>query len=348
MDRIKEYFSRKEDVSNSLLGTINNPRVIWLRQQGLIEDLDKPFFRIGSGIDCLLTDPERWDNDFYVSEGNRPSGLLGKFVEALPKYINKSDLPETYLDAYKEAGYKASLENVIKWFWENESAVKYYQDKWIVDSDKELLSKTEYESIRYAVTVIEENPYVIRYFRPQEGDVGIERILQLPIYFRIGDIPCKALMDGVYIDHVAKTIQPFDLKSTGKSVYDFPTSFYQFGYFRQAAFYLLALQQYLQSRAEWDTQDILSYEILPFKFIVVESKANSTSPCLIYECSENDIYTGLYGGYTKETKSRVKGIYELLEDYKWHKANDRWLMPREAYENEGKLQLNVFLNQNEF
>ena len=347
MDKIKEYFNRI-DISNSLLGSMNNPRAVWLRQNGLIEDFDRPYSRVGAGIDCLLTGPQRWSSEFFISEGNKPSGLLGKFVEALPRYINQGDAVSSYEDAYKTAGYKASIENVIKWFWENESAVKYYQDKWLVEEGKELLSKIEYDSIKYAVTVIEENPYIVKYFKPQEGEGNIERIFQLPIYFKIGEEACKALMDEVYIDHDAKTIQPLDLKSTGKTVYEFPVSFYQFGYFRQAAFYLLALQQYLQSRAEWDTKDILSYEILPFKFIVVESKANSNNPALIYECSENDIYTGLYGGYVKSSSSKVKGIYELLEDYKWHRNNNKWLMPREAYENEGKLGLDVFLNQNEF
>lgn len=303
---------------------------------------------MGSGIDCLLTDPERWDEQFFISEGNRPSGLLGKFVEALPRYLTDSEPLEVYQEAYKAAGYKASLENVVKWFWENESAVKYYNDKWLLEEGKELISKIEYDAIKYAVGVIEENEFIIKYFKPQEGEGNIERILQLPIYFKIGEEECKSLLDGVIFDHDNCTIQPFDLKSTGKTVYEFSTSFYQFGYFRQAAFYLLALQQYLQERAQWDKRDILSYEILPFKFIVVESRTGSHSPALIYECSENDLYTGLYGGYVKSSMQRVKGIYELLEDYKWHKANNKWLMPREAYENGGKLRLDVFLNQSEF
>ena len=58
MDNIKEYFNRT-DISNSLLGSINNPRIVYLRQNGLIEDFDRPYFRVGAGIDCLLTDPNR-------------------------------------------------------------------------------------------------------------------------------------------------------------------------------------------------------------------------------------------------------------------------------------------------
>lgn len=345
MNKIKEYFESKR-VSNSLLGALNNPRYIWLRQQGLIEDSDKPFFRIGSGIDCLLTDPERWNEEFVVSEGNRPGGLMGKFVDTLPRYITKNSDEEDYRVAYNAAGYKASITNIIKWFWENESTTQYYKDRWLVEGDKTLLSKTEYESIEYAVNVIKENEYTRRFFLPEESESNIERILQLPIYFNIYEVECKSLLDGVIIDHTNKTIQLFDLKSTGKSVLDFPQSFVQFSYQRQAAFYDLAFNQYLQDRATWDTKDIHTYQILPFKFIVVESRAGSYSPALIYECSKNDMICGLFGGYNNQNNTRSRGIYDLIEDYRWHTANNKWLMPREAYENEGKLLLDTFIPLN--
>ena len=36
--------------------------------------------------------------------------------------------------------------------------------------------------------------------------------------FTCQEIECKALLDGIKIDHKAKTIQPFDLKTIGKGV----------------------------------------------------------------------------------------------------------------------------------
>ena len=86
--------------------------------------------------------------------------------------------------------------------------------------------------------------------------------------------------------------------------------------------------------------------MLPFKFIVIESKPGY-SPALIFECTENDIYCGLFGGYTKTPINRFRGIYDLLEDYRWHKLHNKWQMPREAYENEGVLRLDLFLNEND-
>lgn len=69
----------------------------------------------------------------------------------------------------------------------------------------------------------------------------IELIHQQPIYFTYRNTQCKALLDGIQIDHKNKIIQLFDLKTTHKPVYDFPEAFVQWGYYRQAAFYREAL-----------------------------------------------------------------------------------------------------------
>jgi hypothetical protein len=250
------------------------------------------------------------------------------------------DSPESeYESAYNKAGYKASIKNAIKWFWENDDAVKYFRDKQLL-GNKVLISKDEMDVINYCVEVILENPHTLYYFRGNEPH--IERLLQVPIYWELEGERCKSLLDGILIDHKKKTIQPLDLKSTAKAVTEFPSSFYQFGYYRQAAFYSLALKEWIKERAEWDTNNIEEYEVLPFIFIVVSKNRLKFNPALIYECSNLDIHCGLYGGKVKELNSDVRGVYSLLEDYKWHKATNKWLLPREAYENGGKLQLNIF------
>lgn len=185
------------------------------------------------------------------------------------------------------------------------------------------------------------NDYTRFYFVGNEPH--IERIHQLPIYFKIGEHNCKALLDGVIIDHEKKTIQPFDLKTVGKGVWDFPISFVKFGYYRQAAMYSLALDDYIQIRSLYDS-DILNYTILPFKFIVVHTKKDSLQPSLIYTTTENDIQVGLYGGYLKSNGNKMKGIYELIEAYEWHNLTNQWLLPKEIYESEGEITLDVFKN----
>lgn len=70
------------------------------------EDGDKSFFRIGSALDCLLTSPERWEEDFKVVEANRPYGLLAKFIDELPSGLTPDSDLELYQEAYDKSGYK--------------------------------------------------------------------------------------------------------------------------------------------------------------------------------------------------------------------------------------------------
>lgn len=121
------------------------------------------------------------------------------------------------------------------------------------------------------------------------------------------------------VDHANKTIQPFDLKTIGKGVYNFPTSFYQFAYFRQAAFYTLALEHWVEQRKE--IVDLAGYKRLPFQFVAVDSKAKSHSPAIIYQCTDKDLNRGLYGGKVRGGPE-VDGIYDLVAAYKWHMSTN--------------------------
>ena len=92
--------------------------------------------------------------------------------------------------------------------------------------------------MRKCVDLILSNDFCRRYFVNENTD-RYELLHQIPIYFEIEldgkKEEAKALLDGIRIDHTEKTIQPFDLKTTGKSVWDFEGSFIHFGYYRQAA-----------------------------------------------------------------------------------------------------------------
>ena len=84
MNELKEYISAKA-LSNSTLGLMLNPRWVKMKLENPeIEDNDTTYFRTGSALDCLLTSPERWDDDFKVIDVNRPWGLMGKFIDNLP------------------------------------------------------------------------------------------------------------------------------------------------------------------------------------------------------------------------------------------------------------------------
>lgn len=332
-DPITEYY-KSPRISNSLLKAIANPRILKLKKDNpeLFED-DSASLRIGSAVDCLLTDPKAWVSKFKVLEVNKPYGFMGTFVSNLPKGITKDSPKEDYMSAYWMSGYKMSADWVINKFWTSPDAVEYYNT--YKEDGYTILSKDEYDSAKKAVSLVMDSPYAFSYF--QRNKIHEELLHQVPIYFTLKDHEFKALLDGIKIDHQEKTIEPFDLKTIGKSVYEFPLNYILYGYYTQAALYEYALKT-----KESPVYDLLQegYTLKDFIFIVAETKTSSFNPALIYTTSKEEREAGFTGG--NFNNKYHKGIYQLLEDYLWHVETDQWIYPREIYQNEGRIPLKVF------
>lgn len=283
----------------------------------------------------MLTSPDRWDKEFVVIDVSRPYGLMGKFVSNLPKGLKPNSPQELYDNAYNKSGYKMSPSWVIAKFWSSDDAVEFY--RWTRDATdgRTVISKDEYEGLLKAKEAVLSNEFTYPYFF--NTYIHTELYHQLPIYFEYKDVQAKALLDGVLVDHKAKTIQPFDLKTTSKSVYKFQESFIAYGYYRQCAFYEFALFS-KDSPLRHLIDD--GYEVLDFIFIVVESKSSSMHPAIIYRTTPNDRLCGLQGGFINNKFH--KGIDQLLDDYQWHTENDFWEMPVDLVKSNGEINLDIF------
>lgn len=305
----------------------------------LFEDEDDTALRIGSSVDCLLTSPDRWNSDFVVGDVFKPYGMMATFVRNLPSGLTLDSPQEVYLKAYEKAGYKKGIDWVISQFTTNEKLVEYYL--WLTSRDetKIYLSKDEYSQVRKCVEAIKSNDFTLAYFVNTNPDVELLHQVQILFDFYVDEekFECKALLDGIKIDHAAKTIEPFDLKTTGKSVWEFASSYLHWGYYRQCAFYVAALLSDASPIKKYLDE---GYELLDFVFIVVETKQDSYNPAVIYRTSPQDRYCGTFGGMVGDRY--YPGIIELLKAYKWHTENDYWELPRSLYGRGGVMDLNVF------
>lgn len=336
VEDIRDYYASHR-MSNSLLKLIKYPRAFKAKIDGEeVPSEETKSLRIGSALDCILTSPARWKEDFVVVEHERPYGSLGIFTSCLPCGLAPSSPNEEYIKAYEEAAYKIGLPAVIRRFWNSDDAVSFYREVMCKDhGTKTIISKSEYEAVDKCLKSILANKYAKDFFISSSLD--IELLHQVSIFFDYKEVPFKALLDGIVVDHAAKTIRPFDLKTTGNSVFNFKHSFMSFGYFRQAALYSYAIQQ--------ETSPVFKllqegYTLLPFQFIVVETRLTADNPPLIYETSAYDIQCGFTGGMVDS--EYYEGIDELLDDYKWHLEKDYWDLPRRVFESNGIVPLNVF------
>ncbi len=63
---------------------------------------------------------------------------------------------------------------------------------------------------------------------------------------------------------------------------------------------------------------------------------------LVYKTSIEDLYVGKHGGKLLRSGDEVKGFNQLIDDMTWHLDNQLFDYPKEIYDVEGEVPLNVF------
>jgi hypothetical protein len=335
MNPVKEYFASPR-LNASRLKELHNPKWIKYKMDNPDdEDEEKRHFRVGSALDCMMTTPEEFDNEFVTINAMRPSGKMGFFVDNLPLGLTEESSKEDYVDTYNAAGYKAKLETVIKNLWNTPKYKRYYLER--VDAKgKTVLSLDEMFEVKNCKNLLYDNPHV----REIWLNSPTSNYFQLPIYFEYKETECKGMLDILRVDKVNKIIQPVDLKTTARSVLGFAGAFLTFGYNIQAAMYDAALRSdaFAPQFKEMTGDDIKEYEIKPMKFLVVEKKGSN--PSRYFNCTENDMKACYEGGTTKNGRV-YPGLNDLIDDFNWHVEHNYWALPRDLVD-DGSVDLNLF------
>ena len=361
-DRIKRYFASKA-INNSLLKKVERPAWIrWWEEHTQVEDDDNRYFRIGRAVDCMLTDKDNFHNQFFCFTQKRPSGLMGKFIDKLPLFaLNEekwhSDESERvintglYLRAFSYANYasRTNILTVIKDFWTKGDNCGYYRAREQANG-KEILSIDEMDEIETATQALEQLPDIREYFG-RDPNNPTNCYYQVPLYHSVKEhdehsefigegevVNYKGLLDLVLVDHFLMTIEPIDLKTTAMDVELFEEAFYRLGYHRQAAFY-----DYLLRNADGYFKRLQEqgYTILPFKFIVAPKKEYFGQSALKFIVSEETMNIGRNGGYAQinGVPRHVRGIFEYMDAYRFHRKFNIWNVPRWIYEKNYELTL---------
>jgi len=294
----------------------------------------KEHFIIGSLVDCFLTEPELFKNKYAVEEleefTNFPRPQMKKYVEVFAETGDSGK-------AFEAVGFKkGNLLDVIEEF--NKTGKEYAdyltnKAKFINDNkDKTIISKEQYDKAKAISNSLQNSQFTKKYF--QKPSENIEVISQLEIYWHMYRNNFKCKLDRVIVDHKNKTIQPIDIKTTGKHVSNFNDSFFGFRYDIQASLYNQGLCDFVYRK----DSKYYGYSILPFLFIVESTKYIGTP--LIYSVEPN-VLMASENGISGHTGVYYQGWRELLERLLWHKSNNAWDYTREQYENEGVVDIHL-------
>lgn len=272
--------------------------------------IPKEHLLIGNAVDCLLTEPEKWESKFkIIKEIPEVKGMfkdfLDKLFETRLSFLN-GDISEEYwleyaFKAVTPVNTKFKLDDFIENY--NKGTHPYYE--YLLNSlDFQYLSQEIYEKVLEIKNSLYTNNFTRHLF--SEDDQKI--LKQLEIDWEYHGVLLKSKLDLVIIDDVNKTIRLVDVKTT-ENPRRFKDVFERFRYGFQAVAYTLAFKQWA---TEWK-----DYKLLPFTF-VVEGVKYTGSP-LIYEVTE-------------ETFNKNFTDFNIAcEKYLFHTSNNMWDYSMEDY-----------------
>ena len=303
------------------------------------EEENKPepdYFLYGGGVDTILTSEEgQYENQYYISTlESTPSDAE---VLIIKQVFDELVANEVEIDMFLDQ-YRSMLDIAIndqQWYKGNpgekriagliERGTPYFEDLKNSLGKKVIGGNIDF-TIQAIVKSLRENPRTSKYFDRETQTLidNVDFYYQLPIYWEMHGVKCKALLDMVIVvkdsyNHIM-TIEPIDLKTMSGETLNFPTQLRSYRYDIQAAWYTKALLKHFE---------VEEHIIKPFKFIV-ESTTNIGTP-LVFELNDETLLHGTWGspagilvtGSGREWYlKQIKGWYQLLKEYIFYMENE--------------------------
>ena len=174
--------------------------------------------RKGSALDCMLTEPDKFDERFAVADTAPPGGMLGSFVTIYLGHMNSGMEHDAALqEAYKASGFKIKFESVVKKFEAPE--IQEYIKFSIESIDKTILSPNVWVSALGMKEMLLNSDVTKKYLVDLPSNPMVKVFNQLIIIWKHGNFECKSILDTVIINYDKKQIIPIDIKTTSKGIF---------------------------------------------------------------------------------------------------------------------------------
>jgi len=324
----KEYYANPRVSSSSLKWFEESPRYFKAKLDKEIEEESKSYFEIGKKVHMRLLEPEEYSKNYIYLDVKLPkSDNQKKFCDTYLSYKFKGTKDSKLIDAYK-ANYTTSgmsddkiLEAANKIYKDLTSYLTYLKKR---IECKDVLTHSDHTYIEDAYKLVQEHCAAkqLLYLTEEDKLHNVEEHNEFVIFFEwnIEDtkIPCKAMIDRFVVDYDNKIVKLIDVKTTGK-INSFQDSFESFKYYRQLAFYWLALGNYFKHEKGIN---IFDDEWKHESYIVAIGKGEFTS-VKVFKPNESWLNTG------------YDELYLMMPQIAWHFDTNQWEHSREYYENQG-------------
>ena len=342
MDISIPYYEDMSRYSNSDIGYFlkYGPKSLKDYKNGGGIRLEGSFLEKGTMIHEYILQPEEFWKDYVILDFEVPKVKQQKdFCEA---YASSLELLE---DEKKIKAYKSSYNNSKAWQIALKEATelcnKYSQyieylkvkdnKKVISFADLNMLKKIEanIKAHKKANELLYQLP--VTFEEHNEFHINWEKTFNEPDLIQPDGtklfIRCKSLLDRVCFDHVNKRIILVDLKTT-QNVYNFAHSVEEYDYYRQIAYYGLAIQWYMQEVLNLNSED---YD---FEAYIIAIGKDSNNEIRVFDMKNDTMLN-----------DRIASISNTLKKISWHISTDQWEHSQEYYESDGTeelCQINIY------
>ena len=225
----------------------------------------------GKLIHLLLLQPEEFDKQFVLMPSKLPSASLIMVLKNITLYTDEVMLgsvqDDLILDSLKEVGLYQSLKDEAKRIAKVRTleCEDYY--KFASTSDRDVVDQDTFVKCTESVELIKENKEVFALLQDEPTDFemdNLEVFNEAYLKCQLGnyDFGLHGYIDRYVIDHDKKTVKIIDVKTTGKTITEFPETVTFYKYWLQAAIYMVLVTKNLEERC--------ADYLISFNFIVID------------------------------------------------------------------------------
>lgn len=314
-----DYYSDNTRISNSAIGWFlkKGPRYLKDMLDGKEEGISAKYLDKGTMIHMYLLQPEEFWSNYTIIDYEKPKTAQQlAFCEA---YFNSNEIVEEdkLINAYKASysGNNMSKDAMLKKAKELQLKFTEYIEFLDKNQTYTIISFADLNMLKNIKKNIDSHIKANELLIDQPG-VECHNEFHINWEAEKQGVSCKSLLDRVKIDHANKKITLIDLKTTA-DVYNFKHSVEEYDYYRQIAFYILALTWYMKDQG----YDIEDYDLEAY---IVAIQSNSNNEVRVFNMLNE-----------KELLARKDLIADTLTEISYHYQTGNWDHTREYYENDG-------------
>lgn len=321
------YYEDVERISNSNIGWFlkKGPAYLHSMLTGKAEGETGRQLARGTMIHEYLLQPEEFHKDYVVWDKSRPSSAQQeKFCQELAQSV-EIEPNKAVISAYR-ASYKGLpksddlvLPKALKMAEEYSDYIEYLK----INDNREIISPYDAKMLMEVAENIQKHKLASKLLKNKYIGQEDELHHEFHINWSMCGVKCKSLLDSVHFDFKNKVCTLMDLKTT-VNIGCFEESMNHYDYLRQLCFYQYALRWYIVNVLKEEPNNDWT-----FKYYIIGIDTTGSNEIRVFELTEHQV------------DSRLNTIMDVLEQIRWHQANDKWEHTLEYYTGDGSEKLNL-------